>query len=305
MSLAGVHDDRVRDLSLAPYKTTGGCVTCACGIRDGRLRDLSLAAYATNSIARPITDPGLRDLMTELRSGAGAVRDGRVPGAFLRSVARRLSGPVVVAAAMVAAGCAVVPPGVPGLTGKPSNEFFDELKAELRDVHWRVRSSSAACGTPEPREVDLRNGAITLDLQRIGEVEIDGQLRLVALPLAGVAVAPFGAASASRKWTQDIVLKLDVAGPSRLYDAGESSSSTGAVARSLNAAIDGFMRSSAQEPCMRLSSLKLTFIIDVERAAGGGFKLVVPAAQLGIDATRRDVNTLTLTWDKVLSNALR
>ena len=35
------------------------------------------------------------------------------------------------------------------------------------------------------------------------------------------------------------------------------------------------------------------------------FKLVVPPAELGVDATRRDVNALTITWDKVMSNALR
>ena len=33
--------------------------------------------------------------------------------------------------------------------------------------------------------------------------------------------------------------------------------------------------------------------------------LVVPPAELGVDATRRDVNALTITWDKVMSNALR
>ena len=172
-------------------------------------------------------------------------------------------------------------------------------------MHWRVRSNGAACGTNEPREVDLRNATITLDLQRVGEASIDGQLRLVALPLAGVAVSPFASAAASRKWTQDIVLKLDVAGPSRLYDIGEASTGGGAVAHSLNAAIDGFMRSSTQEPCIRLSALKLTFVIDVRQEAGGGFRLVVPTADLGVDAARRDVNTLTLSWDKVLSNALR
>jgi hypothetical protein len=56
---------------------------------------------------------------------------------------------------------------------------------------------------------------------------------------------------------------------------------------------------------VRLTSLKLTFIVDVQRDAAGGFKLVVPAAQLGVDTSRRDINTLTLTWDKVVSNALR
>lgn len=231
----------------------------------------------------------------------------------------------IAAAAVLCAACAGPGPAAPGLPGKPIGEFFDDLKSELRDVHWRVRSNSAACGTTEPREVDLRNATIMLDLQRVGEASVDGQLRLVALPLAGVALAPFASASATRKWSQEIALKLDVAGPSRLYDVGDpstatgavrgsstatgavprSSTATGAVARSLNAAIDGFMRSSTQEPCIRLLSLKLTFVVDVEQTAGGGFKLVVPAAQLGIDASRHDVNTLTLNWDKVLSNALR
>jgi hypothetical protein len=65
------------------------------------------------------------------------------------------------------------------------------------------------------------------------------------------------------------------------------------------------MRSSADEPCVRLAALKLTLVIDVERDAAGGFKLTVPAVQVGAGASRRDVNTLTLTWDKVVSNALR
>ena len=214
--------------------------------------------------------------------------------------------PLAFAAAVIAlAGCASAPGSVPGLTGKPLGEFFDDLKAELREVHWRVRSQAAGCGTSEPREVDLRNAAITLDMQRVGEVSVDGEVRLVALPLAGVAVSPFASAAGSRRFTQDIVLKLDVAGASRIVDIDTAPSAAGPVARSLNAAIDGFMRSSTQEPCIRLASLKLTFIIDVKQEAGGGFRLVVPAAEFGVDAARRDVNTLTLTWDKVVSNALR
>ena len=35
----------------------------------------------------------------------------------------------------------------PEVTGKPVGEFFDELKAELREVHWRVRGRAAACGS--------------------------------------------------------------------------------------------------------------------------------------------------------------
>jgi hypothetical protein len=202
-------------------------------------------------------------------------------------------------------GCAGTPPA-PAVVGKPIGEFFDELKAELRDVHWRIRSDRAACGTTAPREVDLRNATITLDLQRIGEANVDGQLRLVAIPLAG-GFSPFLSATASRKWTQEIVLKLDVVGPARLHEVDQASTAAaaGAVAGSLNAAIDGFMRSSAEEPCIRLSSLKLTFVIDVRQDAAGGFKLVVPVAEAGVDASRRDVNTLTLSWDKVVSNALR
>jgi hypothetical protein len=151
----------------------------------------------------------------------------------------------------------------------------------------------------------LRNASITLDLQRVGEASVDGAVKLVAVPLGAVAIAPLASAAVARKWSQQIVVKLDVAGPSRLYDAAEPSAATGSLARSLNAAIDGFVRSSAEEPCVRLSALKLTFVVDVTQEAGGGFKLVVPAAELGIDASRRDVNTLTLSWDKIESNALR
>ena len=216
-----------------------------------------------------------------------------------------ISFAIAVLIGSVVTGCANVPPTAPGISGKPIGEFFDDVKAELRDVHWRVRSDRAACGSAERREVDLRNATITLDLQRVGEASVDGSLRIVALPLAGGIVSPFATAGAARKWTQEIVLKLDVAGPSRLYDAGETSSAPGSIARNLNAAIDGFVRSSADEPCIRLASLKLTFVIDVRQDAGGGFKVVVPPAELGIDAGRRDVNTLTLSWDKIQSNALR
>ncbi|HXT05289.1 MAG TPA: hypothetical protein VN760_13965, partial [Casimicrobiaceae bacterium] len=59
--------------------------------------------------------------------------------------------------AFACAACAGVESTAPGLSGKPLSEFFDDLKGELRAVHWRIRSGSAACGTAEPREVDLRN----------------------------------------------------------------------------------------------------------------------------------------------------
>jgi hypothetical protein len=219
-----------------------------------------------------------------------------------RIAARRLA---LTAAVLIAAGCASAPPVVPGIEGKPIAEFFDDVKAQLREVHWRVRSGRAACGTTDRREVDLRNAAITLDLQRIDEANVDGTVKLVAVPLGATVVSPFGSASAARKWSQQIVLKLDVAGPSRLYDAAEAPAATGSLARSINAAIDGFIGSSADEPCIRLGALKLIFVVDVRREAGGGFKVVVPAAELGVDATRRDVNTLALSWDKIESNALR
>jgi len=215
-----------------------------------------------------------------------------------------MRGAVLAFATFVLTACAGVPPAAPGLDGKPLGEFVDDLKHELRAVHWRIRSNGAACGTAEPREIDLRNAQVSLDLERIGTANVDGQIKLVALPLAGAAVAPFGSASAGRKWTQEMVLKLDVAGPSRLYDVGEAGEG-GAVAQSVNAAIDGFMRSSADEPCVRLTALKLTLVIDVARDAGGGFRLAVPSVQIGADQSRRDVNTLTLSWDKVVSNALR
>ena len=227
--------------------------------------------------------------------------------ATVRSRRRRRCGvaAIVVAAVLLGSGCAA-PPLAPAPWGKPIGEFFDDVKAELRQVHWRVRSDRAACGNGEPRAVDLRNAVITLDLQRIGEASVDGSVRLVAIPLGATGVAPFGSATASRKWSQQIIVKLDVAGPSHVYDASDAAAATdGSLSRTLNAAIDGFVRSSSDEPCIRLAALKLTLVLDVRRGADGGFKLVVPAGELAVDASGRDVNTLTLSWDNVESNALR
>jgi hypothetical protein len=126
---------------------------------------------------------------------------------------RRLAA---VAAALACTACASLAPPAPGVSGKPLAEFFDDLKAELRAVHWRIRSASAACGSAQPREVDLRNATVTLELARVGEVNVDGDVRLVAIPLGGGAIAPFGSASAARKWTQEMTVKLDVRGPARL-----------------------------------------------------------------------------------------
>ena len=221
-----------------------------------------------------------------------------------RATARVRTVTACIAAASWLAGCASMPGSAP-ITGKPLPEFFDELKGELRAVHWRLRSARPACGTPELREVDLRNAQVTLELSRIGSVDVDGQVRLVAIPLGAVALVPYAGANATRKATHELVLKFDVSGPSRTYEVGEETADGAAVARSVNEAIDAFMRSSADEPCVRLTSLRLTLVLDVVRSAGGGFKLVVPAADAGFELARRDVNTLTLHWDKIASNALR
>ena len=207
-------------------------------------------------------------------------------------------------AAALCAGCASFAPGTE-VTGKPLGEFFDELKAELREVHWRVKSRGAACGSTEPREVDLRNATVTLELRRVAETGVDGEIRLVALPLAGGALTPSLSGSAARRSSQDITIRLDVAGDAPVHDIDAAPLAASVLARTVNAAIDGFVRSSADVPCIRLAALKLQFVLDVERGAGGGFRIVVPAAQLGADASRRDVNTLTLAWDRIVSNGLR
>ena len=157
-----------------------------------------------------------------------------------RMPAHRLA---LIAAVLIAAGCASTPPVVPGIEGKPIAEFFDDVKTQLREVHWRVRSDRAACGTTDRREVDLRNASITLDLQRIDEANVDGAVKLVAIPLGTTVVSPVGSATAARKWSQQIVLKLDVAGPSRLYDAAEAPPAT---ARSRGASTQRSTASSAR-----------------------------------------------------------
>jgi hypothetical protein len=207
-------------------------------------------------------------------------------------------------AAALCAGCATLEPGVE-LTGKPVGEFFDELKAELREVHWRVKGRAVACGSTETREVDLRDATVTLQMRRIAEASVDGEIRLVALPLAGASVTPALSGSVARRSSQDMTIKLDITGDAPVHDIDEAPRAASALAQTVNAAIDGFVRSSADAPCIRLAALKLQFILDVERATGGGFKIVVPAAQLAADGSRRDVNTLTLAWDRIHSNALR
>ena len=127
----------------------------------------------------------------------------------------------------------------------------------------------------------------------------------MALPLAGTAATAEPVGWVARRSSQDIAIKLDVAGDAPVHDIDEASRARSPLALTVNAAIDGFVRSSADAPCIRLAALKLQFVLDVERAAGGGFKIVVPAAQLAAEGAQRDVNTLTLTWDRIVSNALR
>ncbi|MGH8801313.1 MAG: hypothetical protein ACREX6_03325 [Casimicrobiaceae bacterium] len=209
----------------------------------------------------------------------------------------------IVLLALVCSGCATIAE-VPGpVGGKPLGAFFDELKADLQEVHWRLRGGAACAGGGE-REVDLRNASVTLVLRRIAEASVDGELKLVALPLFGVAGKPAVAAHAARKSVQDLTLKLDVDGPAPLYALGSAPEAHSPLARALNAAIDAFMRSSASEPCIHLAGLKLQYVLDVERNASGGFRLVVPAAALTGELAQQDVNTLTVSWDKVQSNAL-
>ena len=210
------------------------------------------------------------------------------------------------AAALVAlacSGCATMA-GAPGpVGGKPLDAFYDELKADLQQVHWRVRGG-ASCGGGGEREIDLRNASVTLSMRRVAEATVDGEVKLVAVPLFGVA-APSLAAQAARRSVQDLTLKLEVEGPAPVYTPASAPEARSALARTLNAAIDAFVRSSAAQPCVRLAGLRLQVVLDVERDAGGGLRIVVPPASLSGELARQDVNTLTVAWDRIESNALR
>jgi len=118
-------------------------------------------------------------------------------------------------------------------------------------------------------------------------------------------VSPSLGADSSRRNSQQMTLKLAVAGDVPVVDFDHAPVATAPVAQAINAAIDGFMRSGNAAPCMRLASLKLVLVVDAERQASGGFKVVVPAIGLDAAASRRDVNTLTLEWSKIDSRALR
>jgi hypothetical protein len=206
--------------------------------------------------------------------------------------------------ALACCGCATMAVPPQPMEGKPLDAFYDELKADLQQVHWRLRGG-ASCGSDAEREIDLRNASVTLSMRRVAEATVDGVLKLVAVPLAGVAVAPALEAQATRRSVQDLTLKLDVDGAVPVYTPGSAPEAQSALARTLNAAIDAFMRSSASQPCIRLAGLKLQVVLDVQRDAGGGFRIVVPPASLSGELARQDVNTLTVAWDKIKSNALR
>jgi hypothetical protein len=207
----------------------------------------------------------------------------------------------VLACAALAA-CAPMQRGDAALTGKPVDEVVNDLKDELAQVHWRIRSARPACGAGAPREVDLRDAAVVLTLERVAQASIGGDIRLVALPLGDLALEPFASADHARSSTRTLVMKLQVGGAPPLVDLDGAPQATQPVAQALNAAIDGFMRSGQGEPCIRLTALKLTLVIDVEQKAGGGFRVVVPPVRIGADRDARAVNTLTLEWAHVQSN---
>ena len=218
---------------------------------------------------------------------------------------RRTRDNVACALVMLACVClgACTPLRPDGLvSGKPIDEFVNDLKDELAEVHWRIRSARPACGANAPREVDLRDGTVVLNLERIGQAAVGGDVRLVALPLGTLAVEPFGSLDAARRTERTLVMKLEVAGDAPLYDLERAPQATRPVAQALNAAIDGFMRSQNTTPCMRLTALKLTLVLDVEQKAGGGFRIIVPAVRIDAATSVRAVNTLTLEWSHVQSN---
>ena len=208
---------------------------------------------------------------------------------------------VSLAAALVAA-CAAPAPRDVALAGKPLDEFVNDLKDELADVHWRLRGAPGGCAGAAPREVDLRQAVMVLTLERVAQVGASGDVRLVAVPLGSVALEPAFAGDLERRNARTLTLKLEADGDAPIVDVEHAPPSTRPVAQALNAAIDGFMRSSSRAPCVRLTALKLTLVLDVEATASGGFRITVPALRVGVDGASKAVNTLTLEWAHVASN---
>jgi hypothetical protein len=200
------------------------------------------------------------------------------------------------------AACAPMQRAEEPLAGKPVDELVNDLRDELAQVHWRIRSRRAACGGGALREVDLRQAAVVLTLERVAQASIGGDIKLVALPLGDIAVEPSASADYARSSARTLTMKLEVGGAPPLVDLDGAPQATRPVAQALNAAIDGFMRAGEGEPCIRLAALKLVLVIDVRKEAGGGFRVVVPAVRIAADRETRAVNTLTLEWAHVQSN---
>src|SRR5512143_2273732 len=105
--------------------------------------------------------------------GGGPLPQNRARGGAMRHA-------ILLAAASLLAGCAPLMPSGGPVEGKPVDEFVNDLKDELADVHWRIRTGQPACGTTAPREVDLRQGTIVLTLERVAQTTLGGDVRLVA-----------------------------------------------------------------------------------------------------------------------------
>ena len=211
---------------------------------------------------------------------------------------------ILVAAGFAGMLCACAPalrPEAP-VEGKPVDELVNELKDDLAQVHWRLRTARPACGAAAQREVDLREAAIVLTLERVAQTSVGANVRLIALPLGATAVEPAFGADYDRRAARTLVVKLSATGSAPIVDVDSAPAASRPVAQALNAAIDGFMRSQSDEPCLHLTGLKLTLVIDVERKAEGGFRVVVPSVSLNAGRGTQAVNTLTLEWAHVGSN---
>jgi len=67
------------------------------------------------------------------------------------------------------------------------------------------------------------------------------------------AIEPTLTAEVERRASRTLVVKLEAGGDAPLVDVARAVPSTRPVAQALNAAIDGFMRSSSRDPCVRLA----------------------------------------------------
>ncbi len=214
-------------------------------------------------------------------------------------------GAVLATAVLVAAGCATAPAPVTDVDGMPLGAFLDDVRAQLREVHWHVRGPQRACGSGDLRELDLRDATLTLELERLAQAELGGSIKLVAVPLGPVAVAPSASVDTVDKRAQSLTLKLVATGGTDVVDLDHAPVARSPLAATINAAIDGFMRGDSTPPCLALSALRLQIVMDVTRTAGAGFKVVVPAVGADAARTTRAVNTLKIDWYRVASNRVR